>query len=79
MSTSAVFEKAAAARDYADDLATLDSDDPVSEVLAKAGLFTVSDGTRAALEQAAGAVEGLRELSTVLHSLVACSPEFSLV
>lgn len=79
MSTSAVFEKAAAARDFADDLATLDSDDPVSEVLAKAGLFTVSDETRAALEQAASAVEGLRELSTVLHSLVACSPEFSLV
>jgi uncharacterized protein (DUF1800 family) len=53
--------------------------EPPSEVLAKAGLYGASDETRAALQAAADSVEGLREQSTLLHSLVACSPEFSLV
>ena len=79
ISVSAVFQKANVAWDYAGDLATLDSADPVNEVLGKAGLYAVSDETRASLEAAAQSIEGLRERSTVLHALAACCPEFSLV
>lgn len=79
LSVSSVFEKCAVAWDYAYDLPTLDSDDPVGEVLAKAGLYSVSDETREALVDAAAPLEGLRERSSVLHALVACSPEFSLI
>jgi len=70
--------KAQIATDHASDTATLDEEDPIGDVLARAGLFEVSDATIAVLTDAIGAVDSRRELSTLLHALVACSPEFSL-
>ena len=79
ISASALFQKAETAWDWAGDLPTLDRDDPVGHVLLRAALFEVSDETRATLEAAAAAAEGRRETSSLLHALVACSPEFSMI
>jgi uncharacterized protein (DUF1800 family) len=78
VSAGAEFAKAEIALDNAGDTSTLDPGDPVADVLRKAGLFEVSDATLATLRQAVGAVEGRRDAATLLHSLVAVSPEFSL-
>lgn len=78
VSAGAEFAKAQLAMDNTGDTATLDTTDPVADVLRRAGLFEVSDATLATLRQAAGAVNGRRDTSTLLHALVAVSPEFSL-
>ena len=78
VSAGAEFAKAEIALENADDTSTLDPSDPVAAVLRKAGLFEVSDATVATLQQAVGAVEGRRDAATLLHALVAVSPEFSL-
>jgi len=78
VSAGAEFAKAEIALDNAGDTSTLDPADPVADVLRRAGLFDVSDATLATLRQAVGAVEGRRDAATLLHSLVAVSPEFSL-
>ena len=78
VSAGAEFAKAEIALENAGDTSTLDPTDPVADVLRKAGLFGVSDATLATLQQAAGAVEGRRDAATLLHALVAVSPEFSL-
>lgn len=78
VSAGAEFAKAEIALENADDTSTLDPADPVADVLGKAGLFDVSDATLATLQQAVGAVVGRRDAATLLHSLVAVSPEFSL-
>ena len=78
VSAGAEFAKAAIALDNAADTSTLDPADPVADVLRKAGLFEVSDETLATLQQAVGAVDGRRDAATLLHALVAVSPEFSL-
>lgn len=78
ISAGATFAKAQVAVDQAWDVGTLDAADPVADLLARAGLPVVSAETQAALERAVGAVEGRRDLATVLHALVAMSPEFSL-
>ena len=70
--------KAQIVSDRALDTATLDERDPVGDVLARAGLFEVSDATISVLTDAIEAVDSRRDLSTLLHALVACSPEFSL-
>jgi uncharacterized protein (DUF1800 family) len=78
ISAGAEFAKAQLAYDNSFDTETLDSYDPVSAVLAKAALFEVSDATRTTLQQAADATDSRRDRSSLLHALVACSPEFSL-
>ena len=78
VSAGAVMAKAAAAWDYSGDTPTFETDDPVAEVLTKAGLYEVSDETRSALQDAVDSVDGRREKSTLLHALVPCTPEFNL-
>jgi uncharacterized protein (DUF1800 family) len=78
LSAGSEFGKAQLALDYAWDTATFESDDPIGEALARAGLYEVSDETVATLSATAGTVEGRRELASLLHSLIAVSPEFSL-
>jgi uncharacterized protein (DUF1800 family) len=78
LSAGATFTKAQTASDASWDTPTLDDADPVGAVLARAGLHDVSDVTRAALDGAAAAVDSRRDRSTILHALVALSPEFSL-
>lgn len=78
VSAGAVFSKAWTAWDSSGDAPTFDSDDPVSEILAKAGLYEVSAESRAALDDAASSVEGRRETSSLLHALTLMSPEFGL-
>jgi uncharacterized protein (DUF1800 family) len=77
-SAGAMFAKAQIAWDNSFDTEVSDSDDPVSELLWKAGLVEVSDETRAALTDAVKAVKGRREKATLLHSLIVASPEFSV-
>jgi uncharacterized protein (DUF1800 family) len=78
ISAGATFTKAQIAMDYAWDVSTLGDDDPVGEVLWRAGLIEVSDATRAVLDEAAQSIESRRERATVLHALVTMTPEFSL-
>ncbi len=78
LSTGAMFAKAQTAIDTAWDVPTLDDADPVGDVLGRAGLYEVSAETRAALQQASATADGRRARSTLLHALVAVSPEFSL-
>ena len=78
ISAGAMFAKAQLAMDFAWDVGTLADADPVGEVLARAGLVEVSDATRSVLDDAAAMVEGRRDRATVLHALVAMTPEFSL-
>jgi uncharacterized protein (DUF1800 family) len=78
VSAGAEFAKAEIALDNADDTPTLDPTDPVADVLRRAGLFEVSEATLQTLHQAVGAIDGRRDASTLLHALVAVSPEFSL-
>jgi hypothetical protein len=73
-----MFAKAQTAIDKAWDVPTLDDADPVGDVLGRAGLYEVSAETRAALQQASATADGRRARSTLLHALVAVSPEFSL-
>ena len=78
VSAGAEFTKAQLALDNTSDTSTLNMTDPVADVLRRAALFDVSDATLATLRQAASRVNGRRDTSTLLHSLVAVSPEFSL-
>ncbi len=78
ISAGVTFAKAQTAIDHAWDVPTLDSGDPVGDVLARAGLFEVSAATRSALDHAANTLDGRRDRATTLHALVAMSPEFSL-
>lgn len=78
LSAGADLAKAQVASDYAWDTATLDEDDPLGDLLWRAGQFEISEATMAVLEDAIDAVESRRDLSTLLHALLACSPEFSL-
>lgn len=78
ISAGAMFAKAQLALDSAWDVGTLGDDDPVGELLTRAGLVEVSDATRSMLDEAAQRVEGRRDRATVLHALVAMTPEFSL-
>ena len=78
ISAGSTFAKAQLAMDAAWDVGTLADDDPAGEVLQRAGIVEVSDATRALLDDAASAVEGRRDRATVLHALVAMTPEFSL-
>lgn len=78
ISSGATFAKAQLAMDSAWDVGTLGDADPVGEVLWRAGLVEVSDATRAVLDDAVRTVEGRRDRATVLHALVAMTPEFSL-
>jgi uncharacterized protein (DUF1800 family) len=78
LSVGAEMTKGQIAYDNAWETATLDESDPVSDVLGRAGLYEVSQSTLDVLWDAAGSVESRRDRSTLLHSLVAMSPEFSL-
>ncbi len=78
LSAGAVFTKAQVAGDAAWDVPTLDDDDPVADVLARAGLYEVSTETIDALRQASASADGRRNRATILHALVAVSPEFTL-
>lgn len=78
ISSGATFAKAQLAMDSAWDVGTLGDADPVGEVLWRAGLVEVSDATRAVLDDAVRTLEGRRDRATVLHALVAMTPEFSL-
>lgn len=78
LSAGATYVRAHLAWDYAWDTEVVDSDDPVSAVLERAGLFDVSEATRSAMDMAAVSVEGRRERATVLHALAVVSPEFVL-
>jgi uncharacterized protein (DUF1800 family) len=70
--------KAQVAYDQCWDTVTLDEDDPVGDVLARAGLYEVSDATRSVLDDASAAADDRRARSSLLHALVAVSPEFSI-
>jgi uncharacterized protein (DUF1800 family) len=78
LSAGAALAKAQFAWDLAGDTETTKADDPVAWVLAKAGLFEVSQTTRDAIARAVAAVDGRREKATVLHALVVTCPEFAL-
>jgi uncharacterized protein (DUF1800 family) len=78
ISAGAAFAKAQIAMDHAWDVGTLDDVDPVGELLWRAGLVALSDASRTVLDEAAAALESRRERATVLHALVAMTPEFSL-
>jgi uncharacterized protein (DUF1800 family) len=78
LSAGAEYAKAQAAVDNAWDTPTLDGEDPIDEVLHRAGLYEVSASTVEVLRQAIEAVESRRDRATLLHGLVAVSPEFSL-
>jgi uncharacterized protein (DUF1800 family) len=77
-SAGATFAKAQVGWDHSFDTEVADSADPVGELLWKAGLVEVSVETRAVLDAAVASVEGRRERATLLHSLIVCSPEFSV-
>ncbi|MEX0847329.1 MAG: DUF1800 family protein [Ilumatobacteraceae bacterium] len=70
--------KAQLAMDSAWDTATLDEADPVGDVLTRACLHEVSDATTTVLREAAASVDDRRARSSLLHALVAVSPEFSI-
>ena len=78
LSAGSEFGKAQLALDNAWDTATLDADDPVGDALYRAGLFEISDDTTSVLRQSIESIEGRRETASLLYSLVAVSPEFSL-
>jgi uncharacterized protein (DUF1800 family) len=78
LSAGAVFSKVQLAYDNSWDTVTVEADDPVEAVLAKAALHEVSDATRAALESSIRSIESRRDRSTLLHALVVTSPEFSI-
>jgi uncharacterized protein (DUF1800 family) len=78
-SVGAALSKATFGRWTSEGTATLDDDDPVGDVLWRAGLDDVSATTRAALDQAAATLDGDRwAIATALHALVVASPEFSI-
>ena len=78
LSAGSEFGKAQVALDNAWDTATLDPDDPVGDVLDRAGLFEISEDTVAVLRQSIESIDGRRETASMLYSLVAVAPEFSL-
>lgn len=78
LSSGAVFTKVQLAYDNSWDTVTIQQDDPVDAVLAKAGLYEISDETRAALVDAISGIESRRDRSTLLHALTVASPEFSI-
>ena len=78
LSAGSEFAKAQLALDYAWDTATLDPTDPVGDALYRAGMFEVSDDTIAVLQRSVESIEGRRERASLLYSLIAVSPEFSL-
>jgi uncharacterized protein (DUF1800 family) len=78
LSVGEEYGKAQVAYDNAWETATLDENDPIGDILARAGLVEVSDATYGVLQQAVEFIEGRRDRSTMLHALVAVSPEFSL-
>lgn len=78
VSGGALFTKSEVSFDYSRDSPTLDSGDPVSEVVARAGLVTATDSTRSVLDDIVSGVGGRREISALLHAAMAMSPEFSL-
>lgn len=77
-SAGAMYAKAQIAYDHCWDTEVVDTDDPVGTLLRRAGLAEVSDETRAALDDAAGRIDGRRERASVLSALILCSPEFSI-
>ena len=78
MSVGAVMTKAQVGYDSAWETATLDENDPVGDLLGRAGLYEVSQSTIDLLQQAADALESRRDRSTMLHALLVMSPEFSM-
>ncbi len=78
LSVGAEMTKAQVAYDNAWETATLDENDPVNDLLGRAGLYEVSQSTIDVLSSAADSVESRRDRSTLLHGLLAISPEFSL-
>jgi uncharacterized protein (DUF1800 family) len=78
LSVGAEMTKAQVAYDNAWETATLDEGDPVGDLLGRAALYEVGQPTLDVLWQAAEAVESRRDRSTLLHGLLAMSPEFSL-
>ncbi len=77
VSSGQLLIKAQTSLDMAWDTATLDSTDPVTDILGRAALQDVSPSTRAALDEILATTEGRREVSSLLHAAVAMSPEFS--
>ena len=78
VSVGAAYGRAQVAGDNAYETPTLDDEDPVADVLRRAGLVEVGDATIAALTEAATSQESRRDRSSLLHALVACCPEFCL-
>lgn len=78
MSVGAEMGKAQVAYDNAWETATLDENDPVSDLLGRAGMYEVGQSTLDVLTEMAGSVDSRRDRSTLLHGLVVLTPEFSL-
>jgi uncharacterized protein (DUF1800 family) len=78
LSAGATFTRAQAAWDHAGDTEVVDTQDPVTTIMEKAGLFELSAETRAAMDGASRGVEQRRERASVLHALAICCPEFAL-
>ena len=78
LTVGAEMTKAQVAYDNAWETATLDENDPVGDVLSRAGLHEVSQSTIDVLWSSIDSIESRRDRSTLLHGLVAMSPEFSL-
>jgi uncharacterized protein (DUF1800 family) len=78
ISTDAVLTKASVALDSTWDTETLDSGDPVADVIRRAGVGTVSASTRSVLDTIVRRTPTRRELSSLLHATIALSPEFSV-
>lgn len=78
LSAANTLARARIATEMAWDTEVVDTADPAGAALARAGLFEVSDATRAGLAHAAASIEGRRERTSVLLALAVSSPEFAL-
>lgn len=78
VSVGSTYGKAEVASNNASETATLDNLDPVADILWRAGLVEMSEETQQVLREAAASEPSRRDRSSLLHALVACSPEFSL-
>ncbi len=78
MSVGTELAKAQLSWDHTWETATLDENDPVGDLLGRACLHEVSQSTLDVLYEAAAVTDNRRDRASLLHALVAVSPEFSV-
>jgi uncharacterized protein (DUF1800 family) len=75
-STGAAFTWAAQAYDNAWDTQVVDVEDPITAVAERAGIYDLSVETRTTIEEALNGVDERRARASLIHMLIAVSPEF---